>query len=77
MRKCPNCGQKTGGYYCQWCGYPIIADDKGKGVKPREDDSALAVALRLAAEKREAQEKAGREAEEKAKREAQEGEASC
>ncbi len=22
--KCPNCGQKTGGDYCQWCNYPIL-----------------------------------------------------
>jgi len=23
MVRCPNCGQKTGGDYCQWCGYQV------------------------------------------------------
>ena len=27
MVRCPNCGQKTRGDYCQWCNYPIL---KGK-----------------------------------------------
>ncbi len=24
MVRCPNCGQKTSGDYCQWCKYPIL-----------------------------------------------------
>ena len=24
MVRCPNCGQKTSGKYCQWCKYPIL-----------------------------------------------------
>jgi hypothetical protein len=73
MRNCPNCGQETGGDYCRWCGYPVIQDEPDKGAPSLEDDdSALGIALRRAAEKRETEEKAWREAEEKAKREAEE-----
>lgn len=24
MVRCPNCGQKTEGEHCQWCGYPVL-----------------------------------------------------
>lgn len=29
MVRCPNCGQKTGGDYCRWCGYPVLAGGSG------------------------------------------------
>lgn len=72
MHICPNCEQRTGGDYCRWCGYPIITDDASKTDYSREDDSALSVALRRAAEKRSLAEKTLREAEEQAKRENEE-----
>jgi len=56
MARCPNCGQKTRGDYCQWCNYPIL---KGRPTRRRK------------AEKR-AKREAELEAKEKAKREAEE-----
>jgi len=56
MARCPNCGQKTRGDYCQWCNYPIL---KGHPVRRRKA-------------KRLAKKQAELEAKEKAKREAEE-----
>ena len=33
MVRCPNCGQKTSGDYCQWCNYPIL---KGGPIRPQK-----------------------------------------
>jgi len=54
--ECPNCGQKTAGDFCQWCGYPIM---KGKPVRKQKEKKAAESA---------AKEKAKRVAEEEAKR---------
>ncbi len=54
MAKCPNCGQKTSGDYCQYCNYPIL---RARRIMPRKRQGL--------AEKQaeEAKEKAKREAE--------------
>jgi MFS family permease len=28
MVRCPNCGRRTEGDYCQWCGYPVLAGSR-------------------------------------------------
>jgi len=40
MVRCPNCGQKTEGDYCRWCGYPVLAGGSG-GVEARKSSSKL------------------------------------
>ena len=41
MVRCPNCGQTTGGDYCQWCGYPVLAGGSGRveAGKAREEEA--------------------------------------
>ncbi len=73
MVRCPNCGQKTSGDYCQWCKYPIL---KGKPTRRRKTQKQQRKeAERLAKEQaKRGAEAAGKakEAEERAKKEAEE-----
>ena len=40
MVRCPNCGQKTEGDYCRWCGYPVLGGGRQKvEVMPKERHS--------------------------------------
>jgi len=71
MIRCPNCGQKTSGEYCQWCKYPILRG--GKIKQKTAEKPAKKEANRAATEKarREAEEtKKAKEAEKQAKKEA-------
>ncbi len=87
MVRCPNCGQKTKGDFCQWCGYPIMRGRpvRGQGAKRKAEEKAKKEAERAKGRarlvrgqraEREAKEKAKKEAEleakEKAKKEAEE-----
>ena len=85
MVKCPNCGQKTDGDYCQWCGSPIprrgsVVRRRTAGAKKEVEEiekRARKEAERLIKEqaKKEAkEEKKTREAEARAKKEAKEAE---
>lgn len=49
MRKvrCPNCGQKASGDYCQWCNYPIL---RGKPTGSRKAKKQAAIAAKKAKE---------------------------
>ena len=76
MPKCPNCGQRTDGDFCQWCGYPIIGDNSVRQTQAKKETERVAEegAMR---ETEEAKERAHREAKEarlaeaKTKREAE------
>ena len=61
MAKCPNCGQKTKGDFCQWCGYPL---KRGRPVIALKRKTMKAKEAELGAKKAE-------EAEIKAKRQAE------
>jgi hypothetical protein len=39
--RCPNCGQKTEGDYCRWCGYPVLAGGSGRmeAGKAKEEEA--------------------------------------
>ena len=37
MVRCPNCGQKTSGDYCQWCNYPILKGGPIRLQKPKQE----------------------------------------
>ena len=40
MVRCPNCGQKTEGDYCRWCGYPVLGGGRQEvEVMPKERHS--------------------------------------
>ena len=58
MAKCPNCGQKTGGDFCKWCGYPL----RRSRASRKEAEGAKFV--------REAEKEAKKVSEEKARKEA-------
>ncbi len=60
MAKCPNCGQKTRGDYCQYCNYPIL---RGRRVRPRRIEKRAGKLAQKQAEL-EAKEKTKRKAEE-------------
>ena len=78
MVRCRNCGQKTEGDYCQWCGYPIVRYGFRRRRKLEKEAVKEAEARREAKEakeraRREAEEaKRAKEAEAKATREAEE-----
>ena len=40
MVRCPNCGQKTSGDYCQWCNYPILKRRVKRRQKTKTADPA-------------------------------------
>ncbi|MFC2004180.1 hypothetical protein ACFLUK_01375, partial [Chloroflexota bacterium] len=46
MVRCPNCGQKTSGDYCQWCEYPIL---KGRPIRCRKSRKQAEEEARLTA----------------------------
>ena len=78
MIKCSNCGQKTEGDFCQWCGYPVMKGGQGDKVKPKGKPEEAKSVKRVEATakkvaEREDKEQAKREAEEagKAKRDAE------
>jgi len=74
MVRCPNCGQKTSGDYCQWCKYPILRGSVK--IRRLDEKQAKKEAEREAREKakRDAEEaRMAREAEIRAKRDAQRG----
>jgi len=56
MARCPNCGQKTRGDYCQWCNYPIL---RVRPIRRRKAEEQARKEAEIAAK-----EKARREAEE-------------
>lgn len=56
MVRCPNCGQKTSGDYCQYCNYPIL---RARRIRHRRAKKLAENEAELAA-----REKAKREAEE-------------
>jgi len=70
--RCPNCGQKTSGDYCQWCNYPL---PRRRPTRRRKFEKLVAKEFKLAAReeaKRKAEEaRQAREAEEQAKEEAE------
>ena len=70
MPKCPNCGQRTKGDFCQWCGYPIM---KGDSAAKKAEKEAKEREKREADEARKAKE-AARKAEREAKQAAKERE---
>ena len=53
MIRCPNCGQKTSGEFCQWCKYPL---PKRRPVRFRRVQKRAELEARLAA-KEDAQKK--------------------
>ncbi len=62
MVRCPNCGQKTSGGYCQYCNYPILRSRRIRHRKAKKTEE-----VRKQAEKDAelaAKEKAAKEAEE-------------
>jgi len=73
MVKCPNCGEKAKGSFCEWCGYHLVKGGTPKKLKGAEE-KAKREAEREAREraKREAEEaKEAKQAEEKARKEAE------
>ena len=61
MVKCPNCGQRSIGTDCQWCGYPLM---KGRPLRGKEAELILEITNTEAHQIiREAKEKAGKDAE--------------
>ncbi len=42
MVRCPNCGQKTSGDYCQWCKLPIL---NGSPVRHSTAQKAIRITL--------------------------------
>lgn len=46
MVRCPSCGQKTSGDYCQWCCYPIL---RGRLIKRRRADRQTKIEAERAA----------------------------
>ena len=68
MAKCSNCGQKTEGDFCQWCGYPVMKGGQGDKVKPKGKPEGVKSVKRAEAR---AKKVAEREAKERAKREAE------
>ena len=88
MVRCPNCGQKTDGDYCQWCGSPISSRDSGVQRRTEQEKKTKEAEARVKKEAEEAekrarkeaekfakeQEKKAREAEARAKKEAEEAE---
>ncbi len=72
MVRCPNCGQKTRGNYCQWCNYPILRRGPVRRRKAEEQAKKEAELAAKEKTKREAEEaKRAKEAEEQAKKEAE------
>ena len=72
MARCPNCGQKTSGGYCQWCKYPIFRSRparRRKAEKQAKKEAELAAREKAKREAEEAQK--AREAEKQAKKEAE------
>ena len=68
MVKCSNCGRKTKGDFCQWCGYPLM---RGRPVRKQNTKKEAELAAKEKA-KREAEEaKKAEQAEAKAKKEAE------
>ncbi len=72
MYRCPNCGQKTSGDYCQWCKYPML---KGKPTRYRKSQKQEGKEAELAAKwqpKQEAEEaRKAKKAEDRVKKEAE------
>ncbi|MDD5038173.1 MAG: hypothetical protein PHN78_02510, partial [Dehalococcoidales bacterium] len=54
MIRCPNCGRRTSGDYCQWCKYPVL---RGKSTHIGSQGQAKTQAVQSAKEqaKREAE----------------------
>jgi len=75
MPTCPNCGQRTEGDFCQWCGYPLTRGGPVRGEgHPKELTEQKERTKKVNKEAEEAKERAKREAEEakeRAKREAE------
>ncbi len=42
MFRCPNCGLKASGDYCQWCHYPILRGVPKRGRKSKKQEAAEA-----------------------------------
>lgn len=65
MARCPNCGRKTYGDYCQWCNYPLIRRRFPWQVSRERRAKKLAEQAKLKAEQimKDAREKAKEEAE--------------
>jgi Zn finger protein HypA/HybF involved in hydrogenase expression len=41
MVRCPNCGQKTSGDYCQWCNYPILRGSPRRFGKAKKEANRM------------------------------------
>ena len=68
--RCPNCGLKASGDYCQWCHYPILRGRPTRGRKAKKQKAIEAKEAEVAARERAKQE--ATEARERAHREAME-----
>ncbi len=74
MVRCPNCGRRTSGDYCQWCNYPILRGSRRRRQKTgetREQAKQEAIEARRAkAAEKKAKQEAEKAAREQAKQEA-------
>ena len=54
MFRCPNCGLKASGDYCQWCHYPVLRGKptRGRKAKKQADIAAKEKARQEAEEER-------------------------
>ena len=67
MFRCPNCGLKASGDYCQWCHYPILSGVPKKGRKSKKQE---AIAAKEKKKQDAIEAKKAKEAEKQAKKEA-------